>query len=210
GTGSTGSYWEGTGGGPGAAGGVTGAYWAILVCTGQCQSSSAGVGTTWGCHWEGSWGGRWFILVYVGLCRFLWVRTGPYWSILVRAGLSRAVPPEQRGGEYDLAAVRLCFQVWVRGPGGLRPLPPVLSQPIYDNREWGHLGDTWSPGDLQCIEEKRKRTRDTFRSFVQRSPLPGAGGTGAPGPGLGAGPEDSLPSLGELDFSAFLSQFPSS
>uniref|UniRef100_A0A8C3P483 RHD domain-containing protein n=1 Tax=Cyanoderma ruficeps TaxID=181631 RepID=A0A8C3P483_9PASS len=44
------------------------------------------------------------------------------------------VPAEQRGGEYDLAAVRLCFQVWVRGPGGLRPLPPVLSQPIYDNR----------------------------------------------------------------------------
>ncbi|KAM6325954.1 transcription factor p65 isoform 3-T3 [Alca torda] len=44
------------------------------------------------------------------------------------------VPAEQRGGEYDLSAVRLCFQVWVRGPGGLRPLPPVLSQPVYDNR----------------------------------------------------------------------------
>ncbi|XP_021238885.1 transcription factor RelB homolog, partial [Numida meleagris] len=28
-------------------------------------------------------------------------------------------------------------------------------------------------GDLQCIEEKRKRTRDTFRAFVQRAPLPG-------------------------------------
>ncbi|RMB90491.1 hypothetical protein DUI87_33092 [Hirundo rustica rustica] len=191
------------------------------------------------------------------------------------------VPAEQRGGEYDLAAVRLCFQVWVRGPGGLRPLPPVLSQPIYDNRApstaelricrinrnsgscrggdeifllcdkvqkedievrfsaegWeakgsfaqadvhrqvaivfrtppfrdpalrapvtvrmelqrpsdrqrsapvdfrylphqggangglrGAAGGPW--GDLQCIEEKRKRTRETFRSFVQRSPLP--------------------------------------
>ncbi|XP_040399640.1 LOW QUALITY PROTEIN: transcription factor p65-like, partial [Cygnus olor] len=28
-------------------------------------------------------------------------------------------------------------------------------------------------GDLQCIEEKRKRTRETFRAFVQRAPLPG-------------------------------------
>ncbi|XP_032939479.1 transcription factor p65 [Catharus ustulatus] len=176
------------------------------------------------------------------------------------------VPPEQRGGEYDLAAVRLCFQVWVRGPGGLRPLPPVLSQPIYDNRapstaelricrvnrnsgscrggdeifllcdkvqkediEVRFWAEGWEAkgsfaqadvhrqvaivfrtppfrdpalrapvtvrmelqrpsdrqrsapvdfrylphqGDLQCIEEKRKRTRETFRSFVQRSPLP--------------------------------------
>ncbi|XP_056366197.1 transcription factor p65 isoform X1 [Oenanthe melanoleuca] len=176
------------------------------------------------------------------------------------------VPPEQRGGEYDLAAVRLCFQVWVRGPGGLQPLPPVLSQPIYDNRapstaelricrvnrnsgscrggdeifllcdkvqkediEVRFWAEGWEAkgsfaqadvhrqvaivfrtppfrdaalrapvtvrmelrrpsdrqrsapvdfrylphqGDLQCIEEKRKRTRETFRSFVQRSPLP--------------------------------------
>ncbi|XP_071275895.1 transcription factor p65 isoform X3 [Agelaius tricolor] len=170
------------------------------------------------------------------------------------------------GGEYDLAAVRLCFQVWVRGPGGLRPLPPVLSQPIYDNRapstaelricrvnrnsgscrggdeifllcdkvqkediEVRFWAEGWEAkgsfaqadvhrqvaivfrtppfrdpalrapvtvrmelqrpsdrqrsapvdfrylphqGDLQCIEEKRKRTRETFRSFIQRSPLP--------------------------------------
>ncbi|XP_010726496.2 transcription factor p65-like, partial [Meleagris gallopavo] len=41
---------------------------------------------------------------------------------------------EERGAEYDLSAVRLCFQVWLQGPGGLSPLPPVLSQPIYDNR----------------------------------------------------------------------------
>lgn len=53
--------------------------------------------------------------------------TGSYWCT--------AVPAEERGGEYDLSAVRLCFQVWVHGPGGLHPLPPVLSQPIYDNRE---------------------------------------------------------------------------
>ncbi|XP_074991319.1 transcription factor p65 [Calonectris borealis] len=177
------------------------------------------------------------------------------------------VPAEQRGGEYDLSAVRLCFQVWVRGPGGLRALPPVLSQPVYDNRapstaelricrvnrnsgscrggdeifllcdkvqkediEVRFSAEGWEAkgsfaqadvhrqvaivfrtppyrepalrqpvtvrmqlqrpsdrqrsepmdfrylphhGDLQCIEEKRKRTRETFRSFVQRSPLPG-------------------------------------
>ncbi|GAB0201958.1 transcription factor p65 [Grus japonensis] len=178
------------------------------------------------------------------------------------------VPAEQRGGEYDLSAVRLCFQVWVRGPGGLHPLPPVLSQPVYDNRapntaelricrvnrnsgscrggdeifllcdkvqkediEVRFSAEGWEAkgafaqadvhrqvaivfrtppyrepalrqpvtvhmqlqrpsdrersepmdfrylphhGDLQCIEEKRKRTRETFRSFVQRSPLPGS------------------------------------
>lgn len=36
--------------------------------------------------------------------------------------------------------------------------------------------------------------------------VPELGGLG----GLGGGPEDSLPSLGDLDFSTFLSQFPSS
>uniref|UniRef100_A0A8C2SPZ4 RELA proto-onco, NF-kB subunit n=1 Tax=Coturnix japonica TaxID=93934 RepID=A0A8C2SPZ4_COTJA len=44
------------------------------------------------------------------------------------------VPMEERGAEYDLSSVRLCFQVWLNGPGGLQMLPPVLSQPIYDNR----------------------------------------------------------------------------
>ncbi|XP_071657601.1 transcription factor p65 isoform X4 [Patagioenas fasciata] len=177
------------------------------------------------------------------------------------------VPPEARGGEYDLAAVRLCFQVWVgEGPGGLRPLPPVLSQPIYDNRapstaelricrvnrnsgscrggdeifllcdkvqkediEVCFCAEGWEAkgsfaqadvhrqvaivfrtppfrdpalrrpltvrlqlqrpsdrqrsqpmdfqylphqGDLECIEEKRKRTRETFRALVQSSGLP--------------------------------------
>ncbi|XP_030331239.1 LOW QUALITY PROTEIN: transcription factor p65 [Strigops habroptila] len=178
------------------------------------------------------------------------------------------VPAEQRGGEYDLSSVRLCFQVWVRGwGGGWLPLPPVLSQPVYDNRapsaaelricrvnrncgscrggdeifllcdkvqkediEVRFWAEGWEArgsfaqadvhrqvaivfrtpafldpglrqprsvhmelqrpsdrqrsaamefrylphhGDLQCIEEKRKRTRETFRSFVQRSPMPG-------------------------------------
>ncbi|KAI2663052.1 Transcription factor p65 [Labeo rohita] len=37
--------------------------------------------------------------------------------------------------EYDLNAVRLCFQVSITLPGGdLYPLEPVVSQPIYDNR----------------------------------------------------------------------------
>ncbi|XP_016318487.1 putative transcription factor p65 homolog isoform X4 [Sinocyclocheilus anshuiensis] len=37
--------------------------------------------------------------------------------------------------EYDLNAVRLCFQVSITLPSGeLFPLEPVVSQPIYDNR----------------------------------------------------------------------------
>ncbi|KAG1925051.1 transcription factor RelB [Pimephales promelas] len=37
--------------------------------------------------------------------------------------------------EYDLNAVRLCFQVSITRPNGeLFPLEPVVSQPIYDNR----------------------------------------------------------------------------
>ncbi|XP_072493476.1 transcription factor p65 isoform X2 [Notamacropus eugenii] len=45
------------------------------------------------------------------------------------------VPLEEQRGDYDLNAVRLCFQVTIRDPAG-RPLvlPPVLSHPIYDNR----------------------------------------------------------------------------
>ncbi|XP_028917328.1 transcription factor p65 isoform X2 [Ornithorhynchus anatinus] len=45
------------------------------------------------------------------------------------------VPLEEQRGDYDLNAVRLCFQVTVQDSAG-RPLalPPVLSQPIYDNR----------------------------------------------------------------------------
>ncbi|XP_070283629.1 transcription factor p65 isoform X2 [Myotis yumanensis] len=42
---------------------------------------------------------------------------------------------EEQRGDYDLNAVRLCFQVTVRDPSG-RPLrlSPVLSHPIFDNR----------------------------------------------------------------------------
>nr|XP_004656738.2 transcription factor p65 [Jaculus jaculus] len=45
------------------------------------------------------------------------------------------VPIEEQRGDYDLNAVRLCFQVTIRDPSG-RPLrlPPVLSHPIFDNR----------------------------------------------------------------------------
>ncbi|XP_038170697.1 transcription factor p65 isoform X2 [Arvicola amphibius] len=45
------------------------------------------------------------------------------------------VPIEEQRGDYDLNAVRLCFQVTVRDPSG-RPLrlTPVLSHPIFDNR----------------------------------------------------------------------------
>ncbi|XP_005351804.2 transcription factor p65 [Microtus ochrogaster] len=45
------------------------------------------------------------------------------------------VPMEDQRGDYDLNAVRLCFQVTVRDPSG-RPLrlTPVLSHPIFDNR----------------------------------------------------------------------------
>uniref|UniRef100_A0AC11CAJ6 RELA proto-oncogene, NF-kB subunit n=1 Tax=Ovis aries TaxID=9940 RepID=A0AC11CAJ6_SHEEP len=45
------------------------------------------------------------------------------------------VPIEEQRGDYDLNAVRLCFQVTVRDPAG-RPLrlAPVLSHPIFDNR----------------------------------------------------------------------------
>lgn len=47
------------------------------------------------------------------------------------------VPIEEQRGDYDLNAVRLCFQVTVRDPSG-RPLrlTPVLSHPIFDNRKW--------------------------------------------------------------------------
>ncbi|XP_044304455.1 transcription factor p65 isoform X2 [Varanus komodoensis] len=46
------------------------------------------------------------------------------------------VPVEELKGDYDLNAVRLCFQVWIRsaGSGCLAALPLVISQPIYDNR----------------------------------------------------------------------------
>lgn len=47
------------------------------------------------------------------------------------------VPIEEQRGDYDLNAVRLCFQVTVRDAAG-RPLrlTPVLSHPIFDNRKW--------------------------------------------------------------------------
>uniref|UniRef100_A0A0F7Z4J7 Transcription factor p65 n=1 Tax=Crotalus adamanteus TaxID=8729 RepID=A0A0F7Z4J7_CROAD len=44
--------------------------------------------------------------------------------------------PKEELKDYDLNAVRLCFQVWIRdtGTGHLIQLPLVVSQPIYDNR----------------------------------------------------------------------------
>ncbi|MGH0185403.1 UNVERIFIED_CONTAM: hypothetical protein FKN15_017708 [Acipenser sinensis] len=42
---------------------------------------------------------------------------------------------EMRNEDYDLNAVRLCFQVYITLPNGeLHRLAPVVSQPIYDNR----------------------------------------------------------------------------
>ncbi|XP_032009334.1 transcription factor p65 isoform X2 [Hylobates moloch] len=72
------------------------------------------------------------------------------------------VPIEEQRGDYDLNAVRLCFQVTVRDPSG-RPLrlPPVLSHPIFDNH------------DRHRIEEKRKRTYETFKSIMKKSPFSG-------------------------------------
>ncbi|OWK50979.1 Transcription factor p65 [Lonchura striata] len=100
------------------------------------------------------------------------------------------VPAEQRGGEYDLAAVRLCFQVWAdvhrqvaivfrtppfRDPALRAPVTVRMElQRPSDRQRSAPLDFRYLPhqGDLQCIEEKRKRTRETFRSFIQRSPLP--------------------------------------
>ncbi|XP_033030397.1 transcription factor p65 isoform X1 [Lacerta agilis] len=47
-----------------------------------------------------------------------------------------SVSMEELKGDYDLNAVRLCFQVWIQdaGSGRLVQLPLAISQPIYDNR----------------------------------------------------------------------------
>ncbi|XP_058382400.1 transcription factor p65 isoform X3 [Diceros bicornis minor] len=143
------------------------------------------------------------------------------------------VPIEEQRGDYDLNAVRLCFQVTVRDPAG-RPLrlSPVLSHPIFDNQdievyftgpgweargsfsqadvhrqvaivfrtppyadpslqapvrvsmqlrrpsdrelsepmEFQYLPDT---DDRHRIEEKRKRTYETFKSIMKKSPFNG-------------------------------------
>lgn len=71
------------------------------------------------------------------------------------------VPIEEQRGDYDLNAVRLCFQVTVRDPSG-RPLrlTPVLSHPIFDNRKWpaaargkGGLGKRMGAGVGVACEE---------------------------------------------------------
>lgn len=52
--------------------------------------------------------------------------------------LSRVAVPEAKvwEEEYDLNAVRLCFQATITLPvGELYTLEPVTSQPIYDNSE---------------------------------------------------------------------------
>lgn len=69
------------------------------------------------------------------------------------------VPIEEQRGDYDLNAVRLCFQVTVRDPSG-RPLrlTPVLSHPIFDNRKWpavrgeGELGRRMGGVGVACEE----------------------------------------------------------
>lgn len=51
---------------------------------------------------------------------------------------SRVAVPEAKvwEEEYDLNAVRLCFQATITlATGELYPLEPVVSQPIYDNSE---------------------------------------------------------------------------
>ncbi|XP_060240596.1 transcription factor p65 isoform X2 [Meriones unguiculatus] len=66
-----------------------------------------------------------------------WGRTAGMVSTRLSSAQTAAstVPIEEQRGDYDLNAVRLCFQVTVRDPSG-RPLrlPPVLSHPIFDNR----------------------------------------------------------------------------
>ncbi|KAM9657870.1 transcription factor p65 isoform 2-T2 [Trichechus inunguis] len=66
-----------------------------------------------------------------------WGRTAEMASMRLSSARTAAstVPIEEQRGDYDLNAVRLCFQVTVRDPSG-RPLrlPPVLSHPIFDNR----------------------------------------------------------------------------
>lgn len=45
--------------------------------------------------------------------------------------------------EYDLNAVRLCFQATITlATGELYPLAPVVSQPIYDNSECAEIKPT--------------------------------------------------------------------
>ncbi|XP_038170707.1 transcription factor p65 isoform X3 [Arvicola amphibius] len=67
----------------------------------------------------------------------LWGRTAGMASTRPSSAQTAAstVPIEEQRGDYDLNAVRLCFQVTVRDPSG-RPLrlTPVLSHPIFDNR----------------------------------------------------------------------------
>lgn len=86
------------------------------------------------------------------------------------------VPIEEQRGDYDLNAVRLCFQVTVRDPSG-RPLllTPVLSHPIFDNRKWpaavrgeGGLGKRMGAGWVWPV-------RGALASFSHPAVLQGAG-----------------------------------
>lgn len=55
---------------------------------------------------------------------------------------SRAAVPEAKvwEEEYDLNAVRLCFQATITlATGELYALEPVISQPIYDNSECAEI-----------------------------------------------------------------------
>lgn len=54
--------------------------------------------------------------------------------------------------EFDLNSVRLCFQASITLPTGeLFPMEPVVSQPIYDNRELATNTHTHTHVHMQFI-----------------------------------------------------------
>ncbi len=57
------------------------------------------------------------------------------------------VPREQllQTEEYDLNVVRLCFQVFLQDETGMynTALPPIVSNPIYDNSEFTQIKSSW-------------------------------------------------------------------
>lgn len=56
------------------------------------------------------------------------------------------VPREQllQTEEYDLNVVRLCFQIYLQDETGMynTMLPPIVSNPIYDNSELAQISST--------------------------------------------------------------------
>lgn len=98
-----------------------------------------------------------------------------------------AVPIEEQRGDYDLNAVRLCFQVTVRDPSG-RPLrlSPVLSHPIFDNREWpgSTEGERDGPVRRSWLHECGLREVLWLWSVISRVRLCWLGGQGKEDPEL--------------------------